>query len=418
MNVVMFSDAYWPRVNGVTVSVDTFSRALIKAGHRVMVVCSEYPQEKMTESIAALDPHVMLEPGGASSAARGEYAPELLRVPSGGVFFSKEDRAAKLSDWPRVEELIRAFAPDVLHINTEFIIADFGFRYGKKHRVPIVYTFHTIWEDYAANYFPLVPDFLLRFIVRKFQRGLLKKSDVIIVPTVQIAEMIRMYKVKKETRLLPTGVDPALFSHSPEQIAAFRKQLEEKYPSIEGKRILMFAGRVAKEKNISFVIMLMKELIERHPDLVLLIAGNGPDLEYYREEAAACGVGGHCVFTGYLERSEIALCYAVSKVFVFPSLTETQGLVTIEAMLSGVPVVAIGVLGTVEVMGGDNGGFMTGNDREEFKARLLQLLEDDELYRAKSAEARRHAGRWALDAITGKLVAVYREAPALMGRAR
>jgi glycosyltransferase involved in cell wall biosynthesis len=317
-----------------------------------------------------------------------------------------------------VEEAITAFAPDVLHINTEFVIANFGFRYGKKHRVPVVYTFHTIWEDYAANYFPLVPDFLLRFMVRKYLKSLLKRSDVIIVPTAQIAGMIKTYKVRKETRLLPTGVDPALFSHSPETVAAFRKRLQEKYPFLEGKRILMFAGRVAKEKNIGFIIELMKELRGKHPDLALLIAGNGPDLDYYREEAASLGVGGDCVFTGYLERSELALCYAVSKVFVFPSLTETQGLVTIEAMLSGVPVVAIGVLGTVEVMGGDNGGFMVQNDREEFKTRLLQLLEDDKLYREKSAEALRHAQRWTLEEITGKLVAIYREVPAIMSRAR
>jgi glycosyltransferase involved in cell wall biosynthesis len=298
----------------------------------------------MTETIAAKGPYFMLETGG-SFGTRGNYAPELLRVPSSGVFFSKEDRAARLSAWPKVEESIRAFKPDILHINTEFIIADFGFRYGKKHRVPIVYTFHTIWEDYAANYFPLIPDFLLRFGIRKFLKALLKKSDLIIVPTVQIEEMIKAYKVKKETRLLPTGVDPALFRHSAEEAAAFRKRLEEKYPELEGKRILMFAGRVAKEKNIGFIIAMMKNLIEKHHDLVLLIAGNGPDLDYYREEALSCGAGGHCVFTGYLERSELALCYAVSEVFVFPSLTETQGLVTIEAMLSGIPVVAIGVLG-------------------------------------------------------------------------
>ena len=406
MNVVMFSDAYWPRVNGVTVSVDTFSRALIKAGHRVMVVCSQYPQERMTETIAG-------------AAGVNDYEPLLFRVPSLPVFFSREDRAAKATAWPRVEAELSRFNPDVIHVNTEFVIADFGFRYGKKHRVPIVYTFHTIWEDYIANYFPVIPEFLLRFFVRKYQKYLLSRSDLIIVPTVQIEEMIqKTYGVKKETRLLPTGVDPELFQHPSDKRAAFRKRLEEKYPNLKEKRILIFAGRVAKEKNIGFIIEMMGDLLVKHPDLALLIVGNGPDLEYYRTEARGRGTGDHCVFTGYLERAELSLCYAVSEIFVFPSLTETQGLVTIEAMLSGIPVVAIGEKGTVQVMGGDNGGFMVKNDREEFKTRLLQLLEDRELYGAKAEEAVRHARNWTIECVTEKLAGIYREAPAVMKAAR
>jgi glycosyltransferase involved in cell wall biosynthesis len=406
VNVVMFSDAYWPRVNGVTVSVDTFSRALIKAGHRVMVVCSQYPQASMAETIAG-------------AVEENDHEPLLLRVPSFPVFFSKEDRAAKATAWPWVEAELARFNPDVIHVNTEFVIAIFGFRYGREHRVPVVYTFHTIWEDYVANYFPMFPEFMLRFFVRKYQKYLLSRSDLIIVPTVQIEDMIhKKYGVKKEMRLLPTGVDPELFQHSPDESAAFRKQLEEKHPELEGKRILIFAGRVAREKNIGFIIGMMSEALEKHPDLALLIVGNGPDLDYYRAEAESLGMGKHCVFTGYLDRCELSLCYAVSEIFVFPSLTETQGIVTVEAMLSGIPVVAIGEMGTVHVMGGDNGGFMVKNDQGEFITRLFQLLEDRELYRRKAAEAIRYAQRWTVDAVASKLVEIYREVPAFMKAVR
>jgi glycosyltransferase involved in cell wall biosynthesis len=218
--------------------------------------------------------------------------------------------------------------------------------------------------------------------------------------------------------MLPTGVDPALFEHSPEETAAFRVRLETKFPQLKGKRALVYAGRVAKEKNIGFIITLMPQWLEKRPDLVLLIVGNGPDIDYYKDEAERSGVGENCVFTGYLERNELSLCYAVSDIFVFPSLTETQGLVTIEAMLSGIPVVAIGVMGTVQVMGGDNGGFMVKNDKAEFAARVLELLEDKDLYRRKSLEAKQHAKRWTLDSVTEKLVDIYREMPAVMGRAR
>ncbi|MDR2143997.1 MAG: glycosyltransferase [Treponema sp.] len=405
MKIAMFTDAYWPRVNGVTVSVDTFSLALVRAGHEVMIVCSEYPVSSMTDNITE---------NGAGKEDPDRKKLKLLRVPSRSVFFSDEDRAAKLSKRRWVETELDKFSPDVVHVNTEFLIADFGFAYARKRRVPAVYTFHTIWEDYAINYFPYLPECLLRFAVRKLQKHLLKQADLVIVPTPQIEEMIKTYRVKKETRRLPTGVDPALFVHSGKELAEFRNTMEEKYPAIKGKKLLLFAGRVSKEKNISFIIKLFPELLAKHSGLALVIAGNGPYLDYFKDEAKRCGVEASCVFTGYLERAELSLLYGISHIFLLPSMTETQGLVTIEAMLSGIPVVAIGVLGTVQVMGGDNGGFMVQNDSAEFRDRVLDLLGDGELYLKKSEEARRHARAWTVESLTEKLLDIYREAPTIM----
>ncbi|MDR1929944.1 MAG: glycosyltransferase [Treponema sp.] len=413
MKIAMFTDAYWPRVNGVTVSVDTFSLALIRAGHEVMIVCSEYPGSSVTDSIAG-----EVSPAGAEQDDPLRERLKLLRVPSRAVFFSGEDRAAKLSKRGWVEEQLDAFSPEVVHINTEFFIADFGFGYAKKRLIPAVYTFHTIWEDYAANYFPHVPERLLRFIARKGQRMLLKKADLIIVPTPQIEEMIRNYRVRKEIRRLPTGVDPALFRHTGEELKLFRTRMEEKFPAVKGKRLLLFAGRVSKEKNISFIIKIFPELLAVHSDLALIIAGNGPYLDYFKNEAKRCGVEASCVFTGYLKREELSLVYGISHIFLLPSLTETQGLVTIEAMLSGIPVVAVGALGTVQVMGGDNGGFMVKHDRGEFRDRVLDLLGDDELYRKKALDARRHAQAWTIDSLTEKLIAIYSQAPSFRGKKR
>jgi glycosyltransferase involved in cell wall biosynthesis len=104
------------------------------------------------------------------------------------------------------------------------------------------------------------------------------------------------------------------------------------------------------------------------------------------------------------------MIYAVSEIFLFPSLTDTQGLVTLEAMFSGTPVVAIGALGTLMVMGGDNGGFMVDNDTEQFTGRVLELLKDPELRSRKSAEARIHARSWSIEELTKKLLAFYESA--------
>ena len=394
MNIVMFTDAYWPRVNGVTVSVDSFSRALIRAGHDVMIVCSFYP-EGMHSQVSLLD------------SPEEQEGPKIVRVPSLPILITKEDRIAKFNKWHWVFRQVEIFNPQIIHINTEMMIAGFGFMYASAHNLPVIYTFHTMWEDYAPNYVPMLPSFMVRFIIRGWQKSILAGAYRVIVPTPQIKDVVHKYDPKVKTFQLPTGIETELFEHDRNESAAFREKLERHFPRLKGKRLLLFAGRVAKEKNIGFLLKILPGILARHPDIVLLIVGNGPDLEYYREMAKKTGIEEACVFTGYLERKDLALAYTISEVFVFPSLTDTQGLVTLEAMLSGTPVVAIGVLGTLMVMGGDNGGFMVKKDKAEFSARVLQLLEDGELHRQKSLEAVKHASQWSIVELTKKLVNIY-----------
>ncbi|AEF82208.1 glycosyltransferase [Leadbettera azotonutricia] len=394
MKIVMFTDAYWPRVNGVTVSVDSFSRALIKEGHQVLIICSSYPE--------SYDAPVSLVQGEAR-----EDDPKIVRVPSMPALITKEDRIAKFHKWYWVFKQVELFNPQIIHINTEFMIAEFGFQYARAHNVPAIYTFHTMWEDYSPNYFPMFPPFLVRFVTRGILKNILTRSYKVIVPTPQIEEVVHKYKPKTETFLLPTGIEPELFHHEKAEIEVFREKLEDRYPALKGKRILLFAGRVVREKNISFLLKIIPDIAAKFPDVILLIVGNGPDLDYFREEAVSTGVEKLCVFTDYMERQDLALVYAVSEIFVFPSLTDTQGLVTLEAMLSDKPVVAIGALGTLMVMGGDNGGFMVKNDPAEFTARVLDLLGDPELYKRKAVEAKAHAKSWSINEIAKKLVGIY-----------
>jgi glycosyltransferase involved in cell wall biosynthesis len=199
-----------------------------------------------------------------------------------------------------------------------------------------------------------------------------------------------------------------LFDHTDDEGEIFRKKIEDPFPKLKGKRILLFAGRIVKEKNLDFLLNMLPEILKKHPDVLLLFAGSGPDLDYFKEEVKKSGLEDNCEFSGYVERRDLALIYRISEVFLFPSLTDTQGLVTVEAMFSGTPVVAIGALGTLMVMGGDNGGFMVKNDADEFTARVLDLLGDADLRSRKSAEARLHARSWSIEELTKKLTDIYK----------
>ncbi|MDR1031430.1 MAG: glycosyltransferase [Treponema sp.] len=399
MKIAMFTDAYWPRVNGVTVSVESFSRALIRLGHEVMVICPFYPESSVVGRLSADE----------NRHTHDKKEPLVIRVPSMPVIISKEDRMAKFHKWFWVAKQIEQFNPDIMHINTEFVIAEFGFQYAWLHTLPVVYTYHTLWEDYVANYIPLVPTFLLRFIIRGISKNIVKRAQVVLVPSVQIQELIKKYRIKKTCYLLPTGIEAQLFNPDAREVACFRELLIQKYPQLDHKRILLFAGRIAKEKNLDFLLSLAPKIIAKHPETVFLLVGNGPDLYYYQEECAHLGIMEHCIFTGYLDREDLALTYQVADIFVFPSLTETQGLVTIEAMLSGIPVVAIGAMGTLMVMNGDNGGFMVKNDAQEFMQRVFDLLEDPILYKRKVAEAKHYAQKWSIDTLTVKLQTIYQD---------
>ncbi|MCL2093756.1 MAG: glycosyltransferase [Treponema sp.] len=394
MKIVMFTDAYWPRVNGVTVSVDTYSRSLSKAGHEVLIVCSSYP-ESFNRPLSSFD--IPSEEGG----------PQIVRVPSLPALITKEDRLAKFNKYFWVFRQVKLFDPDIVHINTEMMIAEFGFWYARATNLPAIYTFHTMWEEYGPNYFPMFPSFLVKFFIRGILKYILYRSYRVIVPTPQIDEVVKVYRKHSHTYLLPTGIDPELFDHDKAEGAAYREGLEEQYPALKGKKILLFAGRVTKEKNISFLIGLLPKILEAQRDTVLFIVGSGPDLDLFKAEAHKLGLEGSCIFTGYMDRKDLALIYSISEIFVFPSLTDTQGLVTLEAMFSGVPVVAIGALGTLMVMGGDNGGFMVKNDAGDFTRRVLELLSDSTLHHAKSLEAREHARSWSIDELTKKLIQIY-----------
>jgi len=394
MKIAIFTDVYWPRVNGVSVSVDSYSHALIDAGHEVLIVCPSYPESDYDKVFNKED-------------SEAESKLPIIKIPSVPVFVSKEDRLGKFNKWYWVFKQVENFNPDIIHINTEMVIAEFGIWYAKSHNLPLVYTFHTMWEDYTPHYFPMMPSFMVKFFTRRVLENIVRRSYRVIVPTLQIEKTVRKYNRNTQTFLLPTGIDLKLFEHDAQEIAAFREKLEALFPQIKGKRILLFAGRVAKEKNIGFLIDILPAILAKHPDVILLIAGNGPDQDYFREEARKNGVGEACVFTGYFDRNDLVLVYTISEIFVFPSLTDTQGLVTLEAMLSGTPVVAIGAMGTITVMGGDNGGFMVKNDASEFTGRVLELLENTQLHQLKSQEAKKHASSWSIEELTKKLIKIY-----------
>lgn len=398
MNIAMFTDAYFPRINGVAISVKSYASELTNLGHNVCVVCLEYSAEQYQSSLVN------------EENEDGKSPFLIVRVPSTKIIWSKEDRMVRLDKWHYLKNAMKKFKPDVIHINSEWTIGYLGALYSKKAKLPIVFTFHTLWEDYLINYVNFLPHFSTKQIGKNIVKFYLKRASLIIAPTKRIAQVVREYGINRETELLPTGI-PADFSNfNKVQNKRIKNALFKKYSFLANKKILLYVGRIVKEKNLSFLYNVLEKIKKTNQNTALVFVGGGPYLEELKELAIKRNLEKSVAFTGYAAREDLIYFYKMSSIFVFPSLTETQGLVTIEAMTAGIPVVAIGEMGTVDVMQGDNGGFMVSNNVDDFTDKVRLLLNNKKLYNSKTAEAIEWAKKWSIESLTPKLIDYYAKA--------
>lgn len=386
MRIAIVSDCYWPRVNGVTVSVQSYAEQLLKLGHEVLLLCPSYP------------------------ASWGDVPREVWvkRLHSGNNLASNEDRLVSLDAFPTLFRALDRFNPDVIHINTEFTANIAARSYAKARGYPILVTSHTDWEDYICNYIRFVNPRLMRAFARFVMRMLYRSPEVVITPSRNQQRKLKSYNLHKRFIVIPTGIASVFAPKGKDEIALYRESLDCRFPVLRGKKIMLFAGRITIEKDAKFLIPVLRRVLARRKDVALVFVGDGPAKAQLEASVRNTRLSDHCAFMGYVDRAELPFVYAAADIFVFPSKTETQGLCTIEAMGCGLPVVAIGEMGTLDVMRGDNGGFMVKNDAVEFTKAALRLLDDEKLRAAKSEEAIDWARQYRIEVTTLRLVRLYK----------
>lgn len=404
----MFSDCYYPRVNGVVVSVYSFVQELVSRGHVVKVITVEYPDDYEFSKKGDPDAGLMDNPNFS-----------LNRLSSKEIIFSKEDRLVRVKQWNLMKAILDEFAPDVIHINSEWLVGYFGAIYARHRKIPCLFTFHTLWEDYIQNYAPILREKLSKKIGRDIVKFYLKSANHILAPTPHTAETVRKYGIDTPVELLPTGIPDSMFQVDTVRLERVRADLFSRFPQLKDRHLLLFAGRVAKEKNLPFLLPVLRRVNQllreqhlqepsRQKRAALLVAGDGHFMAELQGLVKKEGLDGDVFYLGYVGREDLSCLYHLADVFVFPSKTETQGLVTVESMAAGLPVVAIGEMGTIDVMQGDNGGFMVEEDVEVFSQKVFQLLSDSALHKKKSKEGLLWSKRWSMGALTDRLEQAYK----------
>jgi len=380
LRILMISDVYFPRVNGVSTSIQTFRRELRALGHAVTLVVPDY------------------------GVAHDGDDDDVIRIPSRQVLFDPEDRMMRRGAILELLPRLRSAGYDLVHIQTPFVAHYLGLRLAQELDLPVVESYHTFFEEYLFHYIPFLPRAWLRAAARRFSRAQCNSVDAVVVPSSAMLEVLRAYGVRSEAAIIPTGIELDEFRHG--DGAAFRHR-----HGIPAERpLLTFVGRVAFEKNIDFLLRMLVRVRQDIPDVLLVIAGHGPAAGHLRTLAERLALQDNVLFIGYLSRrGELQDCYAAGDSFVFASRTETQGLVLLEAMALGVPVVSTAVMGTRDVLHAGEGAVIAPEDEAGFAAAVVALLRDRERRAALAAAARQYAAGWAAPRLGQRLADCYAE---------
>lgn len=376
----MISDVSFPRVNGVSTSIHTFRTQLHALGHETVLVAPAYP------------------------GTEADADPTVIRLRSRQVPGDPEDRLMSYRAVLGLGPELARRGLDVVHIHTPFVAHYAGTRLARRLKLPVVETYHTYFEEYGQHYLPLLPRSFMRLFARRLTVSQCAALDALVVPSSQMLDALRAYGVTVRAERIPTGIDTASFHGGDGN--AFRRE----HGIAPDRPVLVHISRVAHEKNIDFILHALRRVAAEVPDVLLVIAGDGPALGHVRQLASSLGLAGNCLFVGYLDRATALLdCYRSGAAFVFASRTETQGLVLLEALALGVPVVSTAVMGTADVLRDVKGAIVAPQDEAGFADAIVRLLRDPALQARLSELAPHDARAWSARAMAERLVALYEE---------
>jgi glycosyltransferase involved in cell wall biosynthesis len=378
LRIVMFTNNYLPFIGGVPISIERLWRGLAAMGNAVLLIAPRYRDQPRVEA------HV-------------------LRVPS--ILALGEKREFRLANifLRRIGRAVRDFRPDLIHLHHPFWLGSLGLLLAHRLRVPAVFSYHTRLEHYA-HFVPL-PGMLFRnFISHALIKRFANKCDAVIVPTYSAEEYLRMIGVKKPVFVQPTGIDYRRFQEvTAGQVARLRSSL-----GIGDERVLISVSRLSNEKNIDFLIDAIASLREQteRPFLVLMI-GDGHQRERLHRRIDELNLARHFRLLGAVPPEDMAIYYRLGQLFLFASKSETQGMVILEAMAAGLPVVAVRSSGIDDVVRQGYNGFKTPENIGQWCARVTQLLEDERLREEMSGHALLVAAEHSIEKFAEGVKAIY-----------
>ena len=380
MHIAFFTNSYHPVLNGVVRSVAAFREALMKQGHNVFV----FAQADSTYT---------------------DNEPFIFRYPSLPLPLPG-DISAAIPVSPFVDQLLPALKLDVIHAHHPILLGQTAARKAAELNLPLVFTFHTQYWEYT-HYVPFPQEAIQEFLknaVHRWLREFMQKCQHIVIPSESMKEiLIRNYGLEERYTVIPTGMDL-----EPYRCAEWESLRQEK--GWQDKTVLISVGRLAPEKNWDTLLHAFAKVCPQYPNLRLVLIGDGPAKETLEALAAELGIAEHVTFTGPLPFAEVPCYLKAADAFTFASVTETQGLVTMEAMAAGLPVVAVDGSGTRDIVDHGKQGFLVENDADALAEGIKKLLSDPQQIKRFSSNALKKASTFDINQLGKQLVSVYEQA--------
>lgn len=341
--------------NGVAVSVSTLRRELLARGHRVTVVTARHPQASLDEE-------------------------GVIRLPSFTWFTARDYPLPQPRPLPQLHRFFRESRPDVIHIQIPFVLGVIGLRIGRRYGIPVVAHYHTLYDRYL-HYVPIAPGSLLRCLLWWHLRRFYRRADATIVPSRFARDYLKRFGVQSSVvEVVPTGVE---FHPAPIE----RDKARACYGLPPDCPIMVYVGRLAREKNLQLLVEMLPMVRRAVPNALLWLVGSGNAEQTLGQRIARMGLAEAVRLQGRVPHAQISAVYSAADLFVFPSVTETQGLVIWEAQAHGLPCVVVNEGGAPESVRDGVDGLLVPNEAQAFAQAVLRLLKEEPLRRQMSQNA-------------------------------
>ncbi|HRI45107.1 MAG TPA: glycosyltransferase [Fimbriimonadaceae bacterium] len=375
LRIAVFTDSALPILNGVSVSIDALVQELRNRGHGVHLFTAAHFRHR--------DPD-----------------PNTHRFFAIETPWTKDYPLAIPPFYPMLRQF-RRHEFDIVHTHTPFTIGFVGLRWAQSHDIPIVSTYHTLYDKYA-HYIPFFPKRYVRYKIAKHTNFYYNGVDHVITPSNAALKWLRRHSVNTPITVVPTANA---------QIRPIdRSEVRQRLGVAPEHKVLLYVGRIAREKNLATLFEACAQAMRADPDIRLWLVGDGPYRQACVEHSRALGIGDRVRFVGFVPREEVDPFYAMADLFVFASMTETQGLVVSEAMVYGLPAVVVQGGGAGASVRDDETGFLVRNDPEAMSEAILRLVGDEQRYASFSSAARIAVRSYTRAEMADLVLDVYRQA--------
>jgi len=348
MKVAFFTNNYLPRISGVANSVEFLRKSLEELGIEVFVFAPSYEINDYPSS-----------------------QERIIRIRSLRFWWLKRFAfPLPFFNIQKINRVLSRIQPDIIHFHQPFLLGRLALKWAIKSRVPVVFTYHSLYEEYV-HYFPFHQK-ICKKMASYYTVDSANKSNLIICPTEQVADYLRAKGVSNRIVVVPTGIDFNCYGQrfTEKQLREFKQTLG----ITTDNKILLYVGRMVKEKNIQFLLRAAEKILKQRKDMILIMVGDGTLLSSYCRFAQKMRIDKQIIWTGSQPPEKLPWFYQIADLFLFPSKTDTQAIVLYEALASGLPVIAVASLASKAIVKNGDNGFLSSDDLGEFSRAVINNL--------------------------------------------